>query len=116
MSSEVCSSFREDRSHEGVSEEESSSEESASVNVAPSASKDESKEENSPKESRPTKKAKASYRAKAESYPIDFIDCETTQEDLDSLRVLYSILDDIDLRLPGKVNTPSRLTKGYVTL
>lgn len=32
------------------------------------------------------------------------------------LRAVYNIPDDIDLRIPDKVNTSSRPPKGYVTL
>lgn len=44
------------------------------------------------------------------------MDCETTQEDLGRLRMEYGILDDIELKISGNGNTPSRPPRGYVTL
>lgn len=68
LSPKISSSSREERSHNEVSEEESSSDQSVGVNVAPSAGKDESSGESSLEESRPTKKAKTNYRVEAEFY------------------------------------------------
>lgn len=44
------------------------------------------------------------------------MDCETTREDLDRLRKVHSIPNDIDLRIPNNSNSPSRPPKGYTTL
>lgn len=44
------------------------------------------------------------------------MDCETTHEDLDKLRMEYGIPNDIKLKIPSKSNTPSRPSRGYVTL
>lgn len=41
---------------------------------------------------------------------------ETTQKDLHRVRKAYSILDDVDLRIPSKNNTSSHPLRGYVTL
>ena len=49
-----------------------------------------------------------SHRAGAESYPIDFTNCETTHEDLHRLMMEYNIPDDIELRIPGKCDIPKR--------
>lgn len=76
---------------------------------------DESDDESSSEESQPTK-TKISHRTEAELYPIDLMDCEATQEDLDRLRMEYRISDDIELKIHGKSNTPSHPPRGYVTL
>lgn len=72
-----------------------------------SAGEDEASEGSSSEESWPAKKAKTSCRVEAESYPIDFMNCETTQEELESLRAVYGIPDDVELRIPSKFNTLS---------
>lgn len=78
-------------------------------------SEDESSDESSSEESK-SKRTKISHRTEAESYPIDFMDCETPYEDLHRLRMEYHILDDIVLRIPGKGDIPSHPPKGFVTL
>ena len=40
----------------------------------------------------------------------------TTVDDLEKLQTVYKIPSGIDLRIPGKKNTPSRPPKGFVTL
>lgn len=42
--------------------------------------------------------------------------CSTTQKDLDNLREVYNILDDIHLIIPSKEDTHSRPPRGYVTI
>lgn len=44
------------------------------------------------------------------------MDCETTQEDLKKLRMEYSILDDIDLKIHSKDDIPNHPLKRCVTL
>lgn len=56
------------------------------------------------------------YKAEAMSYPIDFMSYKTTQEELESIRAVYDIPDDVELRIPSKIYNPSRPSKGYVTL
>ncbi|KAL9431579.1 hypothetical protein AB3S75_026717 [Citrus x aurantiifolia] len=42
--------------------------------------------------------------------------CTTTFDELDDLRLRYSIPSEIPLKIPGKKDTPSRSPRGYVTL
>lgn len=62
----------------------------------------EDSDESSLEESQSTKRAKISHMIEVESYPIDFMDCETTHEDLDMLRMEYNIPDDIELKIPHR--------------
>ncbi|XP_024046699.1 uncharacterized protein LOC112101037 [Citrus clementina] len=73
-------------------------------------------EMSSPEMSRPDRKNRIGSRALSEHYPIDFITCTTTVDELDNLRARYDILDDIPLRIQRKKDTPSRPPRGYVTL
>ena len=40
----------------------------------------------------------------------------TTVDDLEELQIIYKISGGIELRIPGKKDTPSRPPKGFVTL
>ncbi|KAL9456822.1 hypothetical protein AB3S75_005950 [Citrus x aurantiifolia] len=42
--------------------------------------------------------------------------CTTTFDELNDLRLRYSIPGEIPLKIPGKKDTPSRPPRGYVTL
>lgn len=44
------------------------------------------------------------------------MDYKPTQENLDRLKKIYNILNNIDLKIPNKNNTLSRLPRRYVTL
>ncbi|XP_024039523.1 uncharacterized protein LOC112098134 [Citrus clementina] len=50
----------------------------------------------------PTKKRNLGHRVEADSYPIDYIACATTQTDLFKLRNLYDIPEEVLLVVPGK--------------
>lgn len=115
MSLEISSSSGEGRSSKKVDEIETDSNMDPGTSVVPFISENESSDESSSEESE-LKRTKISHRTKAESYPIDFMDCETTYEDLHRLMMEYSILDDIVLRIPGKGDIPSRPPQGFVTL
>lgn len=59
---------------------------------------DESGTEDEPlDEFRPAKKQKVGHRTETESYAIDIMRCETTQNDLDRLREMYTVSSNIDL-------------------
>ncbi|KAL9459101.1 hypothetical protein AB3S75_002481 [Citrus x aurantiifolia] len=55
-------------------------------------------------------------RALSRDYAIDYMSCTTTFDELDDLRLRYSIPGEIPLKIPGKKDTPSRPPRGYVTL
>ncbi|KAH9647643.1 protein DMR6-LIKE OXYGENASE 2 [Citrus sinensis] len=77
---------------------------------------DDSGEMSSPGTSRPDKRSTLGGRALSQHYAIDFITCMTTVDELTNLRVRYGIPDEVPLRIPGKKDTPSRPSRGYVTL
>ncbi|XP_052289726.1 uncharacterized protein LOC127899757 [Citrus sinensis] len=52
--------------------------------------------------SRPPQRRHLGHRVEADSYPIDFTACATTQTDLFKLRNLYNIPADVLLVVPGK--------------
>lgn len=116
MSPDISSSSEVDRSHERAGEEETNTDENPNASAVPIAGGDENSDESSLEESQPGKKTKISHRTEVESYPIDLMDCETTQEDLDILRMEYSIPNDIKLKIPGKSHTPNHPPRGYVSL
>ncbi|XP_024036207.1 uncharacterized protein LOC112096765 [Citrus clementina] len=64
----------------------------------------------------PAKKRNLGHRVEADSYPIDYIACATTQTDLFKLRNLYDIPEEVLLVVPGKGDVPSRPPRGYVTM
>ncbi|XP_052297251.1 uncharacterized protein LOC127902384 [Citrus sinensis] len=66
--------------------------------------------------SRPPQRRHLGHRVEADSYPIDFTACATTQTDLFKLRNLYNIPADVLLVVPGKGDIPSRPPRGYVTM
>lgn len=116
MSPNISSSSEVDRSHERAGEEETNTDENPDASAVPIAGEDENSDESSSEESQPVKKTKISHRTEVESYPIDLMDCETTHEDLDILRMKYGIPNDIKLKIISKSNTPSRPPRRYVTL
>ncbi|XP_052291844.1 uncharacterized protein LOC107177265 [Citrus sinensis] len=73
-------------------------------------------EESSSEPSRPPQRRHLGHRVKADSYPIDFTACTTTQTDLFKLRNLYNIPPEVLLVVPGKGDVPSRPPRGYVTM
>ncbi|XP_052297147.1 uncharacterized protein LOC127902323 [Citrus sinensis] len=66
--------------------------------------------------SRPPQRRHLGHRVEADSYPIDFTACATTQTDLSKLRNLYNIPPEVLLVVPGKGDVPSRPPRGYVTM
>ena len=64
----------------------------------------------------PPRRRNLGHRVEADSYPIDYIACATTQTDLFKLRNLYNIPEEILLVVPGKGDVPSRPLRGYVTM
>ncbi|XP_024046538.1 uncharacterized protein LOC107177302 [Citrus sinensis] len=73
-------------------------------------------EESSSEPSRPPQRRHLGHRVEADSYPIDFTACATTQTDLFKLRNLYNIPPEVLLVVPGKGDVPSRPPRGYVTM
>ena len=67
--------------------------------------------ESSPEEIRPEKKIKLSNRALVKNYPIDFMANNTTIDELNRLRKVYNIPNDVDLKVPSKKDTSSRPLK-----
>ncbi|XP_052300394.1 uncharacterized protein LOC127903744 [Citrus sinensis] len=55
-------------------------------------------------------------RALSRDYAIDYMTCTTTFDELEDLRLRYSIPGEILLKVPGKKDAPSRPPRGYVTL
>lgn len=115
MSPEISSSFGEDRSHESAGEGETNTDENLNSFTKSIVGEDKSSNESSRELSQLLKKTKISHKTEAESYPINLMDCETTYEDLNRLRMEYGILDDIELKIHSKSNTTSRPSRGYVT-
>ena len=66
--------------------------------------------------SRPPQRRHLGHRAEADSYPIDYTACATTETDLFKLRNLYDIPSEVLLVVPGKGDVPSRPPRGYVTM
>ncbi|GAY51186.1 hypothetical protein CUMW_132350 [Citrus unshiu] len=66
--------------------------------------------------SRPEERGTIRGRALSRDYAIDYMSCTTTFDELNDLRLRYSIPGEILLKIPGKNNTPSRPPRGYVTL
>ncbi|XP_024039253.1 uncharacterized protein LOC112097893 [Citrus clementina] len=64
----------------------------------------------------PPQRRNLGHRVEADSYPIDYIACSTTQTDLFKLRNLYNIPEEVLLVVPGKDDVPSRPPRGYVTM
>ena len=54
------------------------------------------------------KKKKVGKRSLAKSYLINKMKCNTTKSDLDKLRRIYSILNDVILKVLGPKNTLNR--------
>lgn len=100
----------------GNDEQTSGSSESRSSSGAESLEEENDNEESSPELSWLAKKRNLGHRVEAGSYPINFLRCSTTRNDLFKLRNLYCVLDDIHLVIPGKGNVPCRPLRGYVTL
>ncbi|XP_052291876.1 uncharacterized protein LOC127900711 [Citrus sinensis] len=73
---------------------------------------EESGEASSPELARPEKKRKLSGITLAEHYPVDLMTYLTTVDDLEELQIIYKISGGIELRIPGKKDTPSRPPKG----
>ncbi|XP_024043665.1 uncharacterized protein LOC112100089 [Citrus clementina] len=72
-------------------------------------------EGNSSRPSGPPQRRNLSHRIEADSYPIDYIACATTQTDLFKLRNLYNIPEEIPLVILGKGDVPSRPPRGSAT-
>ncbi|XP_024035459.1 uncharacterized protein LOC112096269 [Citrus clementina] len=66
--------------------------------------------------SRPPHKRNLGHRVEADSYPIDYIACATTQTDLFKLRNLYDIPEEVLLVVSKKGDVPSQPPRGYVTM
>ncbi|KAL9434026.1 hypothetical protein AB3S75_028791 [Citrus x aurantiifolia] len=66
--------------------------------------------------SRPEERGAVGGRALSRDYAIDYMSCTTTFDELDDLRLRYSIPGEIPLKITGKKDTPSRPPRGYVTL
>ncbi|XP_024042710.1 uncharacterized protein LOC127901421 [Citrus sinensis] len=73
-------------------------------------------EGSSPGAPRPEGRSTVGGRASSRDYAIDYMTCTTTFNELDDLRLRYSIPGEIPLKIPGKNDTPSRPPRGYVTL
>ncbi|XP_052299219.1 uncharacterized protein LOC127902974 [Citrus sinensis] len=73
-------------------------------------------EGSSPGAPRPERRSTVGGRASLRDYAIDYMTCTTTFNELDDLRLRYSIPGEIPLKIPGKKDTPSRPPRGYVTL
>ncbi|XP_024043294.1 uncharacterized protein LOC112099975 [Citrus clementina] len=66
--------------------------------------------------SRPEERGTVGGRALSRDYAIDYMTCTTLFDELNDLRLRYSIPGEIPLKVPGKKDAPSRPPKGYVTL
>ena len=55
----------------------------------------------------PPRRRHLGHRVEADSYPIDFTACATTQTDLFKLRNLYNIPEEVLLVVPGKGDVPN---------
>ncbi|XP_052294518.1 uncharacterized protein LOC127901387 [Citrus sinensis] len=65
---------------------------------------------------RPEGRSTIGGRALSRDYAIDYMTCTTTFDELEDLRLRYSIPGEIPLKVPGKKDAPSRPRRGYVTL
>lgn len=102
MSPEILSSYEKGEPLGRVDEKETNTDRNPGASVVLIIGEGEDSDESSLEESQSTKRAKISHIIEAESYPIDFMDCETTHKDLDKLRMEYNILDDIELKIPHR--------------
>ncbi|XP_052299735.1 uncharacterized protein LOC127903109 [Citrus sinensis] len=66
--------------------------------------------------SRPEEQGTVGGRALSRDYAIDYMTCTTLFDELNDLRLRYSIPGEIPLKVPGKKDAPSRPPRGYVTL
>ncbi|XP_052294216.1 uncharacterized protein LOC127901268 [Citrus sinensis] len=66
--------------------------------------------------SRPEERGTVGGRALSRDYAIDYMTCTTLFDELNDLRLRYSIPGEIPLKVPGKKDAPSRPPRGYVTL
>ncbi|XP_024036874.1 uncharacterized protein LOC112096895 [Citrus clementina] len=66
--------------------------------------------------SRPEERGTVGGRALSRNYAIDYMTCTTLFDELNDLRLRYSIPGEIPLKVPGKKDAPSRPPRGYVTL
>ncbi|XP_052289882.1 uncharacterized protein LOC127899798 [Citrus sinensis] len=66
--------------------------------------------------SRPEERGTVGGRALSRDYAIDYMTCTTSFDELNDLRLRYSIPGEIPLKVPGKKDAPSRPPRGYVTL
>ncbi|XP_052290065.1 uncharacterized protein LOC107175559 [Citrus sinensis] len=64
----------------------------------------------------PPQRRNLGHRVEADSYPIDYIACATTQTDLFKLRNLYNIPEEVLLVVHGKGDVLSRPPRRYVTM
>ncbi|XP_024037616.1 uncharacterized protein LOC112097219 [Citrus clementina] len=101
-----------------TSSSDSSDEEgsSGSENTLSEGQGDDSSEASPSGASRPEERGTVGGRALSRDYAIDYMSCTTTFDELNDLRLRYSIPGEIPLRIPGKKDTPSRPPRGYVTL
>ncbi|XP_052287277.1 uncharacterized protein LOC127898827 [Citrus sinensis] len=95
------------------SDEEGSS---GSENTLSEGQGDDSGEASPSGASRPEERGTVGGRALSRDYAIDYMSCTTTFDELNDLRLRYSIPGEIPLKIPGKKDTPSRPPRGYVTL
>ncbi|XP_024046703.1 uncharacterized protein LOC112101041 [Citrus clementina] len=65
---------------------------------------------------RPEGRSTIGGRALSRDYAIDYMTCTTKFDELEDLRLRYSIPGEIPLKVPGKKDAPSRPPRGYVTL
>ncbi|XP_024036988.1 uncharacterized protein LOC127898831 [Citrus sinensis] len=101
-----------------TSSSDSSDEEgsSGSENTLSEGQGDDSSEASPSGASRPEERGTVGGRALSRDYAIDYMSCTTTFDELNDLRLRYSIPGEIPLRIPGKKDTPSRPPRGHVTL
>ncbi|XP_024033584.1 uncharacterized protein LOC112095707 [Citrus clementina] len=66
--------------------------------------------------SRPEERGTVGGRALSRDYAIDYMTCTTLFDELNDLRLRYSIPGEIPLKVSGKKDAPSRPPRGYVTL
>ncbi|XP_052288542.1 uncharacterized protein LOC127899244 [Citrus sinensis] len=64
--------------------------------------------------SRPPQRRHLGHRVEADSYPIDYTACATTETDLFKLRNLYDIPSEVLLVVPGKGDVPSQPSRGQL--
>ncbi|XP_024041973.1 uncharacterized protein LOC112099105 [Citrus clementina] len=66
--------------------------------------------------SRPEERGTVGGRALSRDYAIDYMSCTTTFDELNDLRLRYSIPGEIPLKVPGKKDAPSRPPRGEPTV